>query len=78
MQKLSAEQNDMLIKMMEVDFTMREWDLYYDTHPWDQKAMMMVLYYQNMLAMLEDQYAMEFCPLEERCNCPFPWEIIYS
>ncbi|HOV25785.1 MAG TPA: spore coat protein CotJB [Pseudobacteroides sp.] len=76
---------DLLMKeIMSADFTAIELGLYLNTHPWDQRAIM--LFNSSVLRsrMLKDKYERMYGPINQQspnyCNTwkwiesPWPWE----
>ncbi|ADD02849.1 conserved hypothetical protein [Thermoanaerobacter mathranii subsp. mathranii str. A3] len=85
---MDGNQISLLKKIMEIEFTCIDLNLYLDTHPEDQKALQDYNYYSNQLAMLKQQYEQFYGPLMvfghsqsqypwKWVDDPWPWEIEY-
>lgn len=84
---MNDNQAALLKKIMEIDFTCIDLNLYLDTHPEDQKALRDYNYYSEQLRTLKVQYEqlygpfMSFGKTPDQCNKwnfidePWPWEI---
>ncbi|HHY92971.1 MAG TPA: spore coat protein CotJB [Firmicutes bacterium] len=80
------EQAQMLTQIMALEFTAVDFNLYLDTHPNDQRALMDYNSTVQELALLKDQYQRRFGPLTNFgyapsqypwawINEPWPWEV---
>ena len=80
-----GDRNKLMKQIQEVEFAAIEWQLYLDTHRYDQKALMEYNNYSNQLLMLKQQYEMLYGPLvnfgfsPSHCSwrwldSPWPWE----
>jgi len=80
-----GERNRLLKQIQEVEFAALELQLYLDTHPYDQRALMEYNDYANQLLMLKQQYEMLYGPLLNYgfspnhgswrwLEGPWPWE----
>jgi spore coat protein JB len=85
---MDGNQISLLKKIMEIEFTCIDLNLYLDTHPEDQKALQDYNYYSNQLSMLKQQYEQFYGPLMvfghfqsqypwKWVDDPWPWEIEY-
>ena len=79
---------DMLRRIQEIEFACVELNLYLDTHPTDQRALMDYNAYTCQLIMLKRQYESMYGPMTnfgtaqsqypwQWINDPWPWEIEY-
>lgn len=77
--------NRLLLQIQEIEFAATEFQLYLDTHPCDQRALMEYNKYSNQLLMLKEQYEINYGPLQNFgfspnydswgwINGPWPWE----
>lgn len=75
----------LLLQIKNVEFAALELQLYLDTHPCDQRALMDFNYYSQQLLMLKQQYEMNYGPLLnfgfspnpygwQWIDSPWPWE----
>jgi len=81
-----GDRNRLLRQLQEVEFAAVELQLYLDTHPYDQRALMEYNGYANQLMMLKQQYEMLYGPLLNFgfspnnngawrwIDSPWPWE----
>ena len=85
---MMPEQTQMLIQMMALQFTAVDLNLYLDTHPGDQRALMDYNAIVQELALLKDQYSRRFGPISNFgsapsqypwawVNEPWPWEVTF-
>lgn len=85
---MDTSQVSMLKKIMEIEFTCIDLNLYLDTHPNDQKALQDYNYHSEQLKTLKHQYEQCYGPLMpfgcspsqypwKWVNDPWPWEIEY-
>lgn len=85
---MDTAQVSMLKKIMEIEFTCIDLNLYLDTHPNDQKALQDYNYYSEQLRTLKHQYEQCYSPLMpfgyspsqylwKWVDDPWPWEIEY-
>ncbi|AKL94437.1 spore coat peptide assembly protein CotJB [Clostridium aceticum] len=67
-------------KIQDVEFALTELQLYLDTHPFDQKALMDFNCYSQQLLMLKQQYEMSYGPLLQYgfSPSPYPWKWLDS
>lgn len=83
---MSNERNDLLRKIREVEFACLDLNLFLDTHPKDQKALMDYNMLSDQLSKLIQLYECEYGPLLnfgfspsqypfKWINDPWPWEI---
>lgn len=83
---MMPEQAQMLTQIMALEFTAVDFNLYLDTHPNDQRALMDYNSTVQELALLKDQYQRRFGPLTNFgyapsqypwawINEPWPWEV---
>lgn len=79
------DRQTLMRQIQEVEFTAIEWQLYLDTHRYDQRALIEYNAHANHLAMLKQQYEMLYGPLlnfgfSPNCDSwrwldsPWPWE----
>lgn len=79
------DRNRLLRQIQEVEFAALELQLFLDTHPCDQRALMEYNGYANQLLMLKQQYEMLYGPLLNFgfspnhggwrwLDSPWPWE----
>ena len=76
------EQNELLCKIKEYQFSIIELALYLDTHPEDERAICLHKKYANILKELTDKYQKVYGPLTINYPCnkwrwiemPWPWE----
>lgn len=80
-----GDRHKLLKQIQEVEFAAVEWQLYLDTHRYDQRALMEYNNYSNQLLMLKQQYEMLYGPLLNFgfspnhgswrwLDSPWPWE----
>lgn len=80
-----GERTRLLRQIQEVEFAAIELQLYLDTHPYDQNALMEYNSLSNQLLMLKQQYEMLYGPLMNFgfspnhgswrwIDSPWPWE----
>ncbi|MBS3995398.1 MAG: spore coat protein CotJB [Alkaliphilus sp.] len=85
---MHKEKINMLRKMQEIQFACVDLNLYLDTHPMDQRALMDYNAYVCQLAILRRQYESIYGPLLnlgfsqsqypwQWIDEPWPWEIEY-
>lgn len=84
---MNREQLELLKELMALEFTAIELNLYLDTHPNDQRALMEYNAVCQQLMMLKERYERCYGPLTP-CNPsafpwqwieePWPWEICYE
>ena len=75
-------QKEMLMKIRELSFAITDLGLYLNTHPEDQKALMLHRKYTKELKELKDKYHKVYGPLSIYYPCnkwrwleePWPWE----
>lgn len=81
---VSNEQRELLKKIMEVEFSLIELNLYLDTHPKDKDAIKLCNEYVEKLEDLKEKYTRKYGPISpvEESDCPWeyvqgpwPWEI---
>ncbi|MGI6603838.1 MAG: spore coat protein CotJB [bacterium] len=83
---MRSEQKQLLLQLMALGFTAVDFNLYLDTHPDDQRALMDYNATVQELAALRDQYQQRFGPLTNFgyapsqypwawVNEPWPWEL---
>jgi spore coat protein JB len=77
---MSQERKDMLRKIQELGFVCIDLNLYLDTHPRDQRALMEYNAYSNQLAMMKRQYEAIHGPLMNfgHSQSQYPWQWIES
>ena len=78
------ERNMLLNKIKKYDFTLKELNLYLDTHPHCQRALAMFAKYRDLKSACEAEYTEKFGPITaEQSNTehhwtwiddPWPWE----
>ncbi len=85
---MNKERLEMLQRMQELEFACIDLNLYLDTHPTDQKALMDYNTYTYQLMMVKAEYESLYGPLKNfGCSQsqypwkwvegPWPWEIKY-
>lgn len=83
---MDKKQADMLRELMEIDFCLLEINMYLDTHPYDERAIMMHNDFSKKSHQLEYEYSLKYGPLKntmlskcpyEYVKGPWPWEIDY-
>lgn len=69
------ERVNFLKRIQEVEFAALELQLFLDTHPTDQKAIMEFNHYSRQLLTLKQQYEMQYGPLLNYGFSPsqYPW-----
>ncbi|SNS75983.1 spore coat protein JB [Anaerovirgula multivorans] len=74
------ERKALMRKIQDVEFALVELQLYLDTHPFDQKALMDFNCYSQQLLMLKQQYDMAYGPLLQYgfSPSPYPWKWLDS
>jgi spore coat protein JB len=86
--QISPQQMEMLLDLMELEFTAVELNLYLDTHPEDMRALDLFNRTQRELAAVKNEYVRLYGPLTNFGNCasldgwtwidgPWPWQINY-
>ena len=78
----NSNQQQMLMQIRELKFSVNDLALYLDTHPNDKRAIRLHNEYSNQLRNLTDEYQRKFGPLTIECPCnkwrwidlPWPWE----
>ncbi|MCC5911789.1 MAG: spore coat protein CotJB [Clostridiaceae bacterium] len=72
------ERRALMRKIQDVEFAALELQLYLDTHPQDQRAVMQFNQYARELMMLKQQYEMAYGPLLNYGFSPsqYPWRWI--
>lgn len=68
----------MLKEIMAMDFMAIELNLYLNTHPYDQKALMIFVDTAQRCKMLRDNYENMYGPLTAAASNSFPWPWIES
>jgi spore coat protein JB len=68
----------MLKEIMALDFMAIELNLYLNTHPYDQKALMIFVNTAQRAKMLRDNYESMYGPLTAAASNSFPWPWIES
>jgi len=76
------ERKEMIMKIMELSFSITDLSLYLNTHPNDQKALCMHREYCKKLKEIKDKYQRMYGPLTIYYPCnkwrwleqPWPWE----
>lgn len=85
---MMPEQAQLLTQIMSLEFTAVDLNLYLDTHPDDQRALMDYNGTVQELAILKDQYQRRYGPLTNYgyapsqypwawVNDPWPWEVSF-
>lgn len=78
----NSNQQQMLMQIRELKFSVNDLALYLDAHPCDKRAIRLHNEYSNQLRNLTDEYQRKFGPLTIECPCnkwrwidlPWPWE----
>ncbi|KAB3527303.1 spore coat protein CotJB [Alkaliphilus serpentinus] len=75
---MGHERVHLLKKIQEVEFAAVELQLFLDTHPQDQRALMEFNHYSRELMMLKQQFEMQYGPLLNFGFSPsqYPWRWI--
>lgn len=85
--KIGKERLELLKEIMALEFSLVDLNLYLDTHPEDEKALMVFEQYSCRLIDLRDKYEEEHAPLTAQdggnrhwrwIEDPWPWEIDYE
>lgn len=80
-------QMDMLVELMEVSFALLETALYLNTHPNDERSLLLHNNWSQQYDQLEGMYVSNFGPLRNTgmsrypwayINSPWPWEINFT
>lgn len=85
---MMPEQTQLLVRIMALEFTAVDLNLYLDTHPDDQRALMEYNSVVQELTALKEQYQGRFGPLTNFgyapsqypwawVNEPWPWEVSF-
>ena len=78
----NSNQQQMLMQIRELKFSINDLALYLDTHPNDRRAIRIHNQYSNELRTVSDEYQRKYGPLSIECPCnkwrwidlPWPWE----
>ena len=78
----NSNQQEMLMQIRELRFSVNDLALYLDTHPCDRRAIALHNQYSKELRVLSDEYQKKYGPLTIECPCnkwrwidlPWPWE----
>ena len=78
----NTNQQEMLMQIRELRFSVNDLALYLDTHPCDRRAIALHNQYSRELRNLTDEYQIKYGPLTIECPCnkwrwidlPWPWE----
>ena len=78
----NSNQQQMLMQIRELKFSVNDLALYLDTHPNDRRAIRIHNQYSNELRTVSDEYQRKYGPLSIECPCnkwrwidlPCPWE----
>lgn len=78
----NSNQQQMLMQIRELKFSVNDLALYLDTHPNDRRAIRIHNQYSNELRNVSDEYQRKYGPLSIECPCnkwrwidlPWPWE----
>ena len=78
----NTNQQEMLMQIRELRFSVNDLALYLDTHPCDRRAIALHKQYSRELRNLTDEYQRKYGPLTIECPCnkwrwidlPWPWE----
>ena len=78
----NSNQQQMLMQIRELKFSVNDLALYLDTHPNDRRAIRIHNQYSNELRTVSDEYQRKYGPLSIECPCnkwrwidlPWPWE----
>ncbi|MCQ1528198.1 spore coat protein CotJB [Lutispora saccharofermentans] len=85
--KINKERLELLKEIMALEFSMIDLNLYLDTHPRDEKPLMIFAQYSCRLKDLKEKYENEYGPLtpDRAANSewkwieePWPWQIDYE
>lgn len=84
---MDANQMSLLKKIMEISFCLVETNLYLDTHPADERALMLHNTLSKQYKDLTNRYSTQYGPLMytgmsmcpwEYIESPWPWDIEYG
>ena len=78
----NTNQQEMLMQIRELRFSVNDLALYLDTHPCDRRAIALHNQYSRELRNLTDEYQRKYGALTIECPCnkwrwidlPWPWE----
>ncbi len=73
---MDENREKLLREVMAADFTLIDLNLYLDTHPTDQRAILLFITSAQRAKMLRDQYERLYGPLtvmSSGMGCPWPW-----
>ena len=78
----NTNQQEMLMQIRELRFSVNDLALYLDTQPCDRRAIALHNQYSRELRNLTDEYQRKYGPLTIECPCnkwrwidlPWPWE----
>ena len=78
----NSNQQEMLMQIRELRFSVNDLALYLDTHPCERRAIALHNQYSRELRNLTDEYQRKYGPLTIECPCnkwrwidlPWPWE----
>ena len=78
----NSNQQQMLMQIRELKFSVNDLALYLDTHPNDRRAIRIHNQYSNELRTVSDEYQRKYGPLSIECPCNkwrwidlhWPWE----
>lgn len=78
----NSNQQEMLMQIRELRFSVNDLALYLDTHPCDRRAIALHNQYSRELRNLTDEYQRKYGSLTIECPCnkwrwidlPWPWE----
>ncbi|MDD4835354.1 MAG: spore coat protein CotJB [Lutispora sp.] len=85
--KINKERLELLNEIMALEFSMVDLNLYLDTHPCDEKALIIFQQYGCKLKPLKEKYEDEYAPITAEnagnrhwrwIEDPWPWEIDYE
>lgn len=85
--KINKERLELLKEIMALEFSMIDLNLYLDTHPRDEKALIVFGQYGCRLKDMKEKYENEYGPLTPAnagnshwkwIEEPWPWEIDYE
>lgn len=70
------ERKKLLHEVMAADFTLIDMNLYLNTHPYDQKAILLYNNYVTMARRLRDNYERNYGPITPAAYSKCPWQWI--
>lgn len=75
---MEANQEKLLREVMAISFTAYDLHLYLNTHPYDQRALMLFNNSTQRARMMTDNYERMYGPLTAAAATAYPWQWINS